>query len=228
MEQKVENVSTNVSTKVRINLTLLNKLDNLNNRSRDGLDGLWSFYANHYHIQKFIELRLNERLSLRFINWFCVTYCRDHPVCYRLNNGKSVELFNVYDSYRAYLNAYKKRRFDPINRGATFLLVYHSPAFHDDEEYQIVTSLSQLNFFKWFIDNMVYRYMELHYDELSLERSENNVSEGTSNRSEIVMIGPIEIYLKLHVQKLLKGDECDKQNEQCEYSQSKQVGQEDA
>lgn len=146
------------------------------------------FYSNHYNAQKFLDLRFfNNRLSLRLFNWFCVNYSKKYQIYYKIRNGKDIETFHVYHSYKLHLKTYKKKMFDPINRGEQIIVRYQSPAYHNNDIIEVTTSLCQLNFFKWVIENMVFKYIDVHYDNIFSDMQEIYVqqysSESKANRS---------------------------------------------
>lgn len=156
------------------------------------------FYSIHSNAQKFLTLRRNQDVPLRLISWFCSIYCRDVPVVYMLGDTRR-EIFNVYHSYRAHLKSYKKKEFDPINRGYPIFADYQSPTFQEGMPIHITTSLCQLIFFRWYISNMVYVYIARHRDEIDKARHqyESSSSNNSSSNSSITMVIPIEIYLKI-------------------------------
>ena len=68
------------------------------------------------------------------------------------------EPFNLHDSYEQHEKTWKKRLFDPFQRGQRFLFRVH------DQE--IVTTVAQLNFFKWAIQYGVIDWATEHKDEI--------------------------------------------------------------
>ena len=139
------------------------------------------FYSNHYNAQKFLDIRFfNNKLSLRIFNWFCVNYAKKYQIYYKIRNGNDKVIFNVYHSYKLHLKTYKKKMFDPINRGEQVIARYQSPAYHDNVVVEVTTSLCQLNFFKWAIENMVFKYLEIHYDHIFADMQEIYVQQYSS------------------------------------------------
>lgn len=131
------------------------------------------FYSNHYNAQKFLDIRFfDTKLSLRIFNWFCVNYAKKRQIYYKIRNQSKITTFNVYHSYKLHLNTYKKKLFDPINRGEQIVAQYQSPAYHNNDTIQVTTSLCQLNFFKWVIENMIFMYIDKHYDDIFADMQE--------------------------------------------------------
>ena len=90
--------------------------------------------------------------------------------------------FKVYNDYKLKLKAYSKKRFDPFCRWDRITIPYKDDA-------HIQTTIGQLNFFKWAIDNNVINYIEQNY--LSIEKDMNNrnstskvrINEKSSNKT---------------------------------------------
>ncbi len=95
-------------------------------------------------------------VSLRLIDWFVTNYAKRHNVVIRRSNRAH---FNVYLSYRAQLKAYSKQLFDPFRRRDRII-------FHYTPERSIETTIGQLNFFRWMLENGVLDYVVMHADEI--------------------------------------------------------------
>ena len=105
-----------------------------------------------------------EKISLRIIDWFVTNYSKKYDTMYNLyNNNDELSLsgenihkqFNVFYSYKSYLKSFSKRNFDPFCRRNRI----------DFECNGIVlnTTIGQLNFLKWGIDNLVVEYILNNY-----------------------------------------------------------------
>ena len=79
----------------------------------------------------------------------------------------------IYD-YKLKLKAYSKKRFDPFCRWERVNIPYHNDQL-------IQTTIGQLNFFKWAIENSILTYIEENYD--SIERDMNS-RNSTAKRKE--------------------------------------------
>jgi hypothetical protein len=95
----------------------------------------------------------NSPLSLRLIDWYVTNYCKQHNIVYILKKKNENEYFNVYMNYRSQLKAFKKVLFDPFRRRDRIF-------FHYDKGEELNTTIGQLNFFRWAIDNDVIKYLE--------------------------------------------------------------------
>ena len=129
------------------------------------LKSIENFYENTNNINKFLKVlngQLEDKnntntftLSIRLIDYFITKYSKNNKICYKINNNNIIQNINVYISYKQQLKIYQKKNFDPFSRG------YRIPYFLN--ETCIITTISQLNFFKWFFSNGIYEYiLEFH------------------------------------------------------------------
>jgi len=96
------------------------------------------------------------KVSLRFLDWFITRYCHLHKVTYDISNSfVKCENFNVNISYKAQLKSFKKKYFDPFRRKKKF------------EFNNIITTIGQLNFFKWAISYDIINYVYTHFDDIN-------------------------------------------------------------
>jgi hypothetical protein len=87
--------------------------------------------------------------------------------------------FKVYDDYKLKLKAYSKKRFDPFCRWDRISIPYKDGNC-------IETTIGQLNFFKWALENKVVDYIEQNYE--TIEKDMNN-RNSTSKRKELLLVG---------------------------------------
>jgi hypothetical protein len=121
------------------------------------------------------------KISLRIVDWFATNYAKKYYTLYEINQtaDNMLRRFKVYDDYKLKLKAYSKRRFDPFCRWDRISIPYK-----DDK--CIETTIGQLNFFKWALENQVVDYIESNYD--TIEKDMNN-RNSTSKRKELLLIG---------------------------------------
>ena len=99
-------------------------------------------------------------LSLRLIDWYVTNYCKQHNIVYILKKKSESEYFNVYMNYRSQLKAFKKILFDPFRRRDRIMFHY------DNREDALNTTIGQLNFFRWAIDNDVIKHLEQNIEKV--------------------------------------------------------------
>ena len=79
--------------------------------------------------------------------------------------------FKVYNEYKLKLKAYGKINFDPFCRWTRITIPFN-------DEFYIETTIGQLNFFKWAIENEILKYIEEHYEEIEKDMTvRNNTSK---------------------------------------------------
>jgi len=104
------------------------------------------------------------RISLRIVDWFVTNYAKKHYTVYEI---KDTQRFKVYIDYKLNLKAYSKRRFDPFCRWQRITIPY------DNDKY-IQTTIGQLNFFKWALENDVIKYIENNYSDIEIDMNNRN------------------------------------------------------
>jgi len=77
--------------------------------------------------------------------------------------------FKVYEDYKLKLKAYSKKRFDPFCRWDRIKI-----PTHENSEYCFETTIGQLNFFKWAIENKVIQYIENNYQVIENDMNSRN------------------------------------------------------
>jgi len=114
------------------------------------LKSLLTFYKDPKHLKVIYEAINNKGcVSLRIIDFLCTNYSKTQNVVYY--NNKSP--FNLHLMYRSQLKAYSKVQFDPFRRHSRLTI----PCNLSDTK-KLETTVAQLNFFKWAIDNKVIDY----------------------------------------------------------------------
>ena len=84
----------------------------------------------------------------------------------------------VYFDYKLKLKAYSKKRFDPFCRWDRISIPYKNGT-------SIETTIGQLNFFKWALENKVIEYIEENYETIEKDmNSRNSTSKRKENLSE--------------------------------------------
>ena len=110
------------------------------------------FYENLENISLFIPIVNSESIiSIRLIDHFVTKYSKVNKISYKLKEKDVEQTFNIHSSYKQQLKAYQKRHFDPFSRGDRI------PYFMDKS--CIITTIGQLNFFRWFISKKIYDYI---------------------------------------------------------------------
>ena len=112
------------------------------------------------------------RISLRIIDWFATNYAKKYYTVYQVQDTD--RRFKVYNDYKLKLKAYSKKRFDPFCRWDRISVPYKDGA-------HIQTTIGQLNFFKWAIENSAIDYIEQNYS--TIEKDMNCRNSTSKNRA---------------------------------------------
>ena len=138
------------------------------------LNNLLEFYKSNDNIDSMLQIINGEsKISLRIVDWFATNYAKKYYTVYNLENKGR---FKVYNDYKLKLKAYSKKRFDPFCRWDRISIPYQ------DNKY-IQTTIGQLNFFKWALENKVIKYIEENYNLIEDDMNSRNSS---SRKKEII------------------------------------------
>ncbi len=102
----------------------------------------------------------NNFISKRFIEWFITKYSKDKNIKYK--NGD--KYFHVYEEYKNKLKGTNKKNFDPFCRKTKNYLIIN---FNKTE---IKTTIGQLYFFKWCMENGIINFIKNNYSKIISEK----------------------------------------------------------
>ena len=142
------------------------------------LNNLLEFYNNDDNLTRMLKIITGEsKISLRIVDWFATNYAKKNYTLYDITNisGEKIR-FKVYFDYKLRLKAYSKKRFDPFCRWDRISIPYKDGTC-------IETTIGQLNFFKWALENKVVDYIEQYYDIIEKDMNSRN---STSKRKESI------------------------------------------
>ena len=134
---------------------------------------LWlqEFYTIPGNLEKLLSiLQGNSEISLRLVDYFVTNYAKKMNTSFTKENRH----FLVYFNYKRELNAYSKRLFDPFCRRERI-------QFEARGQTPFVTTVGQLNFFRWFIEKEIYDYVLANRE--SIEKDMNNTLKEHYSRS---------------------------------------------
>ncbi len=153
------------------------------------LTNLLDFYKKEDHMERLMKIINGEsKVSLRIIDWFVTNFAKKNFTVYSIpaknrcstviNGEENMERFKVFHHYKLELKAYSKVRFDPFSRRERIMIPYTNDTC-------LQTTIGQLNFFKWAIENQVLEYIEKNYDEIELDmNSRNSISKKNEEEAE--------------------------------------------
>ena len=136
------------------------------------LTNLLEFYKENDNLDKMLNILNGESaISLRIIDWFATNYAKKYYTVYNLTLCE--KRLKVYNDYKLKLKAYSKKRFDPFCRWDRINIPYK-------EGKLIQTTIGQLNFFKWALENEIIQYIENNYS--LIEKDMNSRNSTAKNR----------------------------------------------
>ena len=135
----------------------------MNNKNELLLESLTKYFKDEKKKNILIGVLNNEyNMSLRIIDWFVTNYCKKYNIGWNQNNFR----FVVYTNYKLQLKGYSKKYFDPFCRRERIYFYY------GEENKKLITTVGQLNFFKWMIENNIIDYIKENY--LNIESDMHN------------------------------------------------------
>jgi hypothetical protein len=137
------------------------------------------YYNKNKNLSKMLTIINGEsNISLRIIDWFATNYSKKNYIVYNiLRENNKEERFKVYDDYKLKLKAYSKKRFDPFCRWERITIPYGDTKC-------IQTTLGQLNFFKWALENKIIQFIEENYQDIEKDMNlRNNINKKMKNFS---------------------------------------------
>lgn len=129
------------------------------------LDNLMEFYGKKENLLKMMKIINGEsNISLRIVDWFVTNFAKKNFTVYELSGTTR---FKVYNDYKLKLKAYSKKRFDPFCRWERISIPYDETSFME-------TTIGQLNFFKWAIENKIVDYIKDNYSAIETDMNARN------------------------------------------------------
>ena len=139
------------------------------------LEKLLAFYRDQANLDSMLSIINGESdISLRIVDWFATNYAKKYYTVYTLN--KDGRRFKVYEDYKLRLRVYSKRRFDPFCRWERIAIPYKNGS-------SIQTTIGQLNFFKWALENEVVDYIRAHYQAIERDMNARNSTAKRKDKS---------------------------------------------
>lgn len=136
---------------------------------------LLNFYEKDNNLKKMLRVINGEtNISLRIVDWFVTNYAKEYWTTYDIKDlDGNIRHFKVFKEYKQMLNSYSKMRFDPFCRWNREYIPYG--------KCQIQTTIGQMNFFKWAIQNNIIEFIEENFDDI---KSDMNTRNSTSKRKQ--------------------------------------------
>lgn len=138
------------------------------------LSNLMEFYNKNDNLDKMMRIINGEsEISLRIVDWFVTNFAKKYYTVYEISSKKDNEenttRFKVYNDYKLKLKAYSKKRFDPFCRWDRISIPYN-------EDKVMETTIGQLNFFKWAVENKIIDYIKNNYETIESDMNKRNIT----------------------------------------------------
>lgn len=169
------------------------------------MKSLIEFYSKDDNIHKFLNIvgysnndedldnsinfELNSKnknfISRRILDWFVTNYSKRNKIVYDLGDPKfnpdassnrKYKPFSVNDDYKCQLRSFQKKYFDPFCRNKRIKFYY------DTKKYKR-TTIGQLNFFRWVINNKIIDYILDNINDI-----ENDMNNHSKNNSTTIKL----------------------------------------
>ena len=171
-----ETIKDKTEDKDKVNI-VIKSCKNITSKQALLIIPITKYFSNRPTLNKLITILKGESISLRLIDWFVTNFCKKNNVLYNLNDFKEaienkdktkeqLQSFDnfiiVHNNYKGQLKAYSKRNFDPFCRRNRIRFYY------EDNKY-FITTVGQLNFFKWALENYIINYINIHLKEIDAD-----------------------------------------------------------
>ena len=162
------------------------------------LNNLLKFYEESNNMDYMLRIINGEsKISLRIIDWFATNYAKKYYTVYEIPNTE--RRFKVYVDYKLKLKAYSKKRFDPFCRWDRITVPYKDCKY-------IQTTIGQLNFFKWALENNVIHFIEENYSNIEKDMNNRNSTSKSKSLSDSSVSSASTEYTSVDVNDVNDGD----------------------
>lgn len=145
--------------------------------SRDDLimEPLTEFYSKDKNLNYILPIvQGKSKVSLRLLDWFVTNYCKK----YNITISKNL----ISHDYKSQLRAFSKKQFDPFCRRNRITFEYKNGE-------ELITTVGQLNFFKWAIESNIIEYVKDNINDIqndmnasAIELHKKNATDENGNK----------------------------------------------
>lgn len=190
------NVFKNLKT-ILINI----KMDPTHTETRDPirdkqdllLGSLINFYNHNGNKELILPIvKQQTSISLRLLDWLVTNYAKQNDIHYELLKNGNPKNFSIWLDYKNQLKAYSKKQFDPFCRRKRIFYNIKDNRISNiskenlkefvDREDGFITTVGQLNFFRW---ALTHRVVDYAFDNLSKIESDMLMSADSRKLSEV-------------------------------------------
>jgi len=159
MEGQVLSLSNPIKNCGIINDFYQNNFKNISSKKDLLMQSLINFFTNRTYLDQVVPIITGKsKISLRILDWFVTNYSKKNNTHFQVCEvNEKVKNFIVYLDYKAQLKAYSKKSFDPFCRRERI-------SFIDHDNKELITTVGQLNFFRWAIENNILDFINNNFD----------------------------------------------------------------
>lgn len=150
------------------NISIESPILNVESQKDILMKSLIQFFNKKDHIDELLPvIEGTSKISLRILDWFVTNYSKKYNTAYMIENKKGVsKIFSVYIAYKSQLKGYQKKQFDPFCRRERIKFIVHGGK-------EVITTVGQLNFFRWAIENRILKHIQENYDEIEKDMNDS-------------------------------------------------------
>ena len=179
--------------KFNSSISTFEKNNNISSKKDLLMESIIQFFAIKENLDK-VKYIINgndsknkNKISLRILDWFVTNYSKKYYISYGVTLNNKNKNFIVYLDYKSQLKAYSKKQFDPFCRRERIL-------FFDHEGKEIITTVGQLNFFRWALENKIIDFILDNFQEIendmntslrNLYKKKNGEDKSRRKRTEL-------------------------------------------
>lgn len=142
------------------------------------LDKLLDYYRRNNNLEFMLNIiNGTSNISLRIVDWFVTNYSKKYYTVIARGESESDRL-KIYDDYKLRLRSYSKKRFDPFCRWERITIPFN-------ETTHVQTTIGQLNFFKWALENGIIDYISRNIKTIELDMNARNNSRSKENKKDL-------------------------------------------
>ncbi len=163
------------------------------------LTSLINFYNKNGNKELIIPIvKQQTSISLRLLDWLVTNYAKQNDIHYEIIKNSNPKNFSIWLDYKNQLKAYSKKQFDPFCRRKRIfynvetnetidLLTKEDLKKFSESENGFITTVGQLNFFRWALTHRVVDYAfdnltKIESDMLMSADSRKLVTQGKRRR----------------------------------------------
>jgi len=145
------------------------------------MTSLSKFYADDKNIDILIPIVQGcSKISLRVLDWFVTNYCKKHNTVIQFEKENKPKKMIVHLDYKNQLKAYSKKSFDPFCRRERINFLYGKGC-------ELLTTVGQLNFFRWAIENNIIDYIGSRLDEIEADMN-SSLRTGEGKKKDVKVV----------------------------------------